>query len=104
MTSFLLPHRTDSVTACKAHEDIDYSGFKLYKAMPLQREMVHLKSGLYLCSLGTVWTKTDKLFANDHVLLGSAYVMASDEEMIEKKIVNERELEPVVFDGLRPFE
>jgi hypothetical protein len=73
--------------------------------MPLQRDMVILKNGLYLCSLGTVWTKTDKLFGNDRVLLGSASVMAGDHgDLIEKKIITERELKPAASDGLRPFE
>lgn len=101
---FIISHfyQTDSVTACKAHEDIDYSGYKSYKAMPLQRDMVMLKNGLYLCSLGTVWTKTDKVFGNDHVLLGSASVMAGNRgDLIEKNIVTEQ-LKPVAFDGLRP--
>ena len=92
------------MTACKAHEDIDYSGYKSYNAMPLQRDMVKLKTGLFLCSLGTVWTKTDKLFgSSDHVLLGSAHVMAGDrEELIEKKIVTERDLKSIAFENLRP--
>jgi hypothetical protein len=72
--------------------------------MPLQRDMVILKNGLYLCSLGTVWTKTDKLFGNDHVLLGSASVMAGNRgDLIEKNIVTDQ-LKLVAFDGLRPFE
>jgi len=87
--------------ACKAHEDIDYSGYRSYKAMPLQRDMVTLQNGLHLCSLGTVWTKTDKLFGSDHVLLGSASVMTGDrEDLIEKKVVTGRELKPVAFDSL----
>jgi hypothetical protein len=92
------------VTACKAHEDIDYSGYKSYNAMPLQRDMVKLKTGLFLCSLGTVWTKTDKLFgSSDHVLLGSAHVMAGDrEELTEKEIVTERDLKSIAFENLRP--
>jgi len=90
--------------ACKAHEDIDYSGYRSYNAMPLQRDMVNMKTGLFLCSLGTVWTKTDKLFgSSEQVLLGSAFVMAGDrEELIEKKIVTERQLKSVAFENLRP--
>jgi len=90
--------------ACKAHEDIDYSGYRSYNAMPLQRDMVNMKTGLFLCSLGTVWTKTDKLFgSSEQVLLGSAFVMAGDrEELIEKKIVTERRLKSVAFENLRP--
>lgn len=91
--------------ACKAHEEIDYSGYRSYNAMPLERDMITLKNGLHLCSLGTVWTKKDGFFGGDHVLLGTASAMAGvREELNEKKAVTERELKAVAFDGLRPFE
>ena len=89
--------------ACKAHEDIDYSGYRSYQSMPLEREMVNLRNGLHLASLGTVWTKKEGFFG-EHVLLGSASVSAAaHEELSEKKPVTERELKPTAFDGLRPF-
>ena len=72
--------------------------------MPLDRDMISLKNGLHLCSLGTVWTKKDHFFGADHVLLGSATATAGDRKVPEKKVVSERELKPVAFDGLRPFE
>lgn len=91
--------------ACKAHEDLDYSGYRSYSSMPLERDMISLKNGLHLCSLGTVWTKKDGFLGGDHVLLGSASVQPGDrEELKEKKAVSERELKSVAFDGLRPFE
>ena len=93
------------IAACKAHEEIDYSGYRSYNAMPLERDMISLKNGLHLCSLGTVWTKKDGFFGGDHVLLGTASAMAGvREELMEKKAVTERELKAVAFDGLRPFE
>jgi hypothetical protein len=102
-TSNLLMKALHFRSACKAHEDIDYSGWSAYKAMPLQRDMVSLKSGLYLCSVGTVWTKTGKLFGNDHVLLGSASVLAGNrEELVEKKIITDREPKLVVYNSLHP--
>lgn len=92
-------------SACKAHEEIDYSGYRSYNAMPLERDMIALKDGLHLCPLGTVWTKKDGFFGGDHVLLGTASAMAGvREELVEKKAVTERELKTVAFDGLRPFE
>lgn len=91
--------------ACKAHEDLDYSGYRSYQSMPLEREIVNLKNGLHLCSLGTVWTKKDGFFGGDHVLLGSATASKGErEDLNEKKVVSERELKSVAFDGLRPFE
>ncbi|KAL7523448.1 hypothetical protein ACHAXR_001055 [Thalassiosira sp. AJA248-18] len=90
-------------SACKAAEDIDYSGYRSYQSMPLERDMISLKDGLHLCSLGTVWTKKDGFFGGDHVLLGSAIATAGDRgELNEKKVVSERELKSVAFDGLRP--
>lgn len=91
--------------ACKANEDLDYSGHRSYKSMPLERDMIPLKGGLNLCSLGTVWTKKDGIlgFGGDHILLGSASASAGvREELMEKKTVTERELKSVAFDGLRP--
>lgn len=91
--------------ACKAHEEIDYSGYRSFNAMPLERHMITLKNGLHLCSLGTVWTKKDGFFGGDHVLLGTASATAGvRKELIEKKAVTERELKAVAFDGLRPFD
>lgn len=91
--------------ACKAHEEIDYSGHRLYSAMPLDKDMIKMKEGLHLCSLGTVWTKTGGFLGGDQVLLGSAKVSKSDvEDLVERKVVTERELKTVAFDGLRPFE
>lgn len=102
-TSNLLMKALYFRSACKAHEDIEYSGYTAYKAMPLEHDMVSLKNGLNLCSIGTVWTKTGKLFGNDHVLLGSASAMAADrEELVEKKIITNREPKLVAYDGLRP--
>jgi hypothetical protein len=73
--------------------------------MPLERDMITLKNGLHLCSLGTVWTKTDGFFGGEHMLLGTATAMAGVRtELIEKKVVTERELKTVAFDGLRPFD
>merc|ERR1711862_1035221 len=59
--------------ACKAHEDIDYSGYSAYKSMPLERDMIRVNS-LNICSLGTVWTKTkgESFFGGKQILLGSA--------------------------------
>mmetsp|Transcript_20591 Transcript_20591/g.44724 ORF Transcript_20591/g.44724 Transcript_20591/m.44724 type:complete len:311 (+) Transcript_20591:364-1296(+) len=89
--------------ACKAHEDFDYSGYSSYQSMPLERDMISLKNGLHMCSLGTVWTKKDGFFGGEHVLLGSASAEAGDRgELKEKKVVTERELKSVAFDGLRP--
>ena len=101
-TSNLLTKALHFRSACKAHEDIEYSGYHAYKSMPLQRDMVSLKNGLHLCSIGTVWTKTGKFFGTNHVLLGSACVMAGDrEELVEKKIITEHEPKFVAYDGLR---
>lgn len=55
----------------KAHEALSESGYLSYERMPLERDMVRLAGGLHLCSLGTVWTKTEGWFG-DHVLLGNA--------------------------------
>jgi hypothetical protein len=95
--------------ACKAHEAVDYSGWNSYKNMPLDRDMINLKEGLHLCTLGTVWTKKDGFFGGEHTLLGCASVAKGDRgDLIEKKVVTEvvteRELKPVAYDGLRPFE
>ena len=91
--------------ACKAHEDADYSGYRGYRRMNLDRDMINLKNGLHLCSLGTVWTKKDNFFGAEHQLLGSAMATKGDlEELAEKKTVAERHLKSVAFDGLRPFE
>jgi hypothetical protein len=91
--------------ACKAHEDLDYSGYRSYQAMPLERDMITLKDGLHLCSLGTVWTKKDGFLGGDHTLLGSATATKGEhDDLKEKKAVSERELKSVAFDGLRPFE
>lgn len=87
---------------CKAHEDLDYSGHRSYQKMPLEKDMVNLKDGLHLCSLGTVWTKKDAFFGGEHVLLGSATASPGDRELKEKKVLTERELKLVAFDGLRP--
>ena len=32
--------------ACKAHEDLDYSGYRSYQKMPLERDMIHLHGDL----------------------------------------------------------
>lgn len=89
--------------ACKANEDLDYSGFRTYSSMSLDRDMVKLKGELHLCSLGTVWTKKDGFLGSDHILLGTASCVAGkEEELQDKKIVSERELKAVAFDGLRP--
>jgi len=80
-------------SACKAHEDIEYSGHRMYERMPIERDMIKLKDGLHLCSLGTVWTKKDGFFGDEHVLLGSATAANGDRgELTEKKVVTEREL------------
>ena len=92
-------------SACKASEDLDYSGHRNYQSMPLDRDMINLKNGLHLCSLGTVWTKKDAFFGAEHILLGSATASEGDRgELTQKKVVSERELKTVAFDGLRPFE
>ena len=74
--------------ACKAHEDLDYSGYRSYQKMPLERDMIHLSGGLHLCTLGTVWTKKEGWF-QDHVLLGSARAttegMRDDFSVVERK-------------------
>lgn len=49
--------------ACKAHEDLDYSGYRSYQAMPIDKDMISLKDGLHLCSLGTVWTKVSTQYS-----------------------------------------
>mmetsp|Transcript_18972 Transcript_18972/g.44449 ORF Transcript_18972/g.44449 Transcript_18972/m.44449 type:complete len:296 (-) Transcript_18972:171-1058(-) len=64
--------------ACKAAEEIDYSGYRSYRSMPLHREMISVNGGLNICTLGTVWTKKDAIFGADHVLLGSASAQAGD--------------------------
>lgn len=89
--------------ACKAHEEFDYSGYRSYQSMPLEHDMISLKNGLHMCSIGTVWTKKDGFFGGEQVLLGSASASAGDRgELNEKKVVTERELKSVAFDGLRP--
>ena len=89
--------------ACKANEDLEYSGFRTYSAMPLDRDMISMNGGLHLCSLGTVWTKKEGFFGGEHVLLGSASAASTRrEDLLEKKVVSERELKSVAFDGLRP--
>ena len=89
--------------ACKAQEDLDYSGHRSYSSMPLDRDMIQLNAGLHLCSLGTVWKKRDSFFGGDHVLLGLASASAGlREELMEKKSLSERELKSVAYDGLRP--
>jgi hypothetical protein len=89
--------------ACKANEDLDYSGFRTYNAMNLDKDMIPLKGDLHLCSLGTVWTKKDWLFGgSDHVLLGTASVACGKKELEGNKVSTERELKSVAFDGLRP--
>ena len=103
-TSNLLMKAMHFRNACKAHEDIDYSGHRSYQSIPLMHDMVHLKSGLHLASLGTVWTKTEGFFG-EHVLLGSASATNGDHrDLTKKKMVTERELKTVAFDGFRPFE
>lgn len=86
--------------ACKAHEDLDYSGHRNYQRMPLDRDMITLKNGLHLCSLGTVWTKKDG-FMGEHVLLGAATATQGSVTK-PKREVTERELKLVAYDGLRP--
>mmetsp|Transcript_25127 Transcript_25127/g.45469 ORF Transcript_25127/g.45469 Transcript_25127/m.45469 type:complete len:154 (+) Transcript_25127:307-768(+) len=89
----------------KAHEDLEYSGYNTYNKMSLeQRDMIHLSGGLHLCSSGSsAWTKKDNGWfgGNNHVSLGSASVSQGEREEQEKKILTERELESVAFDGLR---
>lgn len=46
--------------ACKAAEEIDYSGYRSYRSMPLHREMISVNGGLNICTLGT-GKKTHKL-------------------------------------------
>lgn len=77
--------------ACKAHEDLDYSGFRAYQKMPLESEMIQLESDLHLCSVGTIWTKKDGLFG-DHVLLGSARVSEGvrDDLVKTSRLTNEQ--------------
>ena len=90
--------------ACKAHEDIDYSGYRSYNNMPLERDMINL-DGLHICSLGTVWTKKDG-FMGEHVLLGSASAMAFDPAELappEMKVFTRDLLKPTAYDGLRPW-
>lgn len=83
----------------KAHEDIDYSGYNSYKSMPLERDMIKLSDGLHLCTLGTVWTKTEGFFGGNHILLGSASAAKGDRgELTQKEAVTKR----VAFEGLRP--
>lgn len=65
--------------ACKAAEDLDYSGHRQYQAMPVQRDMIALAGDLRLCTLGTVWTKGSAgLLGSDHILLGSAVAKAGE--------------------------
>ncbi len=73
----------------------------MYNRMPLERDMIKLSGGLHLCSVGTVWTKKDGFFA-DHRLLGSASASPGEREKPKKRVVSERELKSVTFDGLRP--
>ena len=88
--------------ACKAHEDLDYSGYRSYKSMPLDKEMVELK-GLHVCSVGTLWTKDENVFASPQTLLGSASMMLGDiSELAEKKEVARRNRKPTAYDGLDP--
>jgi hypothetical protein len=90
--------------ACKASEDLDYSGYRSYIDMNLDMNTVPLEGDLHLCSLGTVWTKKDGMFgANEQVLLGTASVASGKrEDLEEKRVITERELKSVAFDGLRP--
>ncbi|KAL7551188.1 hypothetical protein ACHAWF_014384 [Thalassiosira exigua] len=91
--------------ACKAHEDIDYSGHRSYSKMPLDRDMIDLEGGLHLCSLGTVWTKKGGFMGNQF-LLGSATIAKADKEELpeEKKAAAERPRKAVAYDGLSAFE
>ena len=79
--------------ACKAHEDLDFSGYRSYQKMPLESEMIQLESDLHLCSVGTIWTKKDGFFG-DHVLLGSARVSEGVRgELVKKSRFTNEQLE-----------
>lgn len=90
--------------ACKAAEDLDYTGHRQYQAMPLDRDMIALEDDLHLCSLGTVWTKgTEGFFGADHVLLGSARASAGERvTLTDKKVLVERKPRLAALEGLRP--
>lgn len=88
--------------ACKAAEDIDYSGYRSYSSMNLDMKTVPLKGGLHLCGLGTVWTKKDGIFSDEQVLLGTAIAALGKDDTKEKEAVSERERKSVAFDGIRP--
>jgi len=79
--------------ACKAHEDLDYSGYRSYQKMPLERDMIHLEDNIHLCSLGTIWTKKEGWFG-DHVLLGSARVTDGRDDLATMVSNTDRKLEP----------
>lgn len=90
--------------AMKAHEDIEYSGFNQYNRMPLERDMIKLSGGLSLCTEGNIYTKKDNgIFGGDHTLLGVASLSKGTRDEPEKKVMTERELKSVAYDGLRPF-
>jgi len=78
--------------ACKAAEDIDYSGYRSYSSMNLDMKTVPLEGGLHLCGLGTVWTKKDGMFSNQQVLLGTATAALGKDDTEEKKAGSDREL------------
>ena len=86
---------------CKAHEDLDYSGYRSYSNMPLESDMVEM-NGLSVCSLGTVWTKKNGgigLFGGvDQVLIGSATATIGDQSVEMKKEVTR--VKPTAYDGL----
>jgi hypothetical protein len=56
--------------------------------------MIHLEEDLFLCNLGTVWTKKDGWFG-EHVLLGSAHVS-------QGILVTDRDVKPLSLDDLHP--
>lgn len=70
--------------------------------MPLDRDMIHLEEDLFLCNLGTVWTKKDGWFG-EHVLLGSAHVSQGIlQDLPAKSIVTDRDVKPLSLDDLHP--
>ncbi|KAL7450559.1 hypothetical protein ACHAWC_002458 [Mediolabrus comicus] len=89
--------------ACKAHEDLDYSGYRSYQKMPLEREMIHLEDGLHLSTQGRVWTQKEGFFGGENALLGVAHaskVETSRDELVEVYMDHVNQVDSV--DGLAP--
>ena len=89
--------------ACKAHEDLDYSGYRSYSNMPLESDMIEM-NGLSVCSLGTIWTKKSDgigFFGGaDQELVGAATATIGDlRDLVEMKKEVTR-VKPTTYDGL----